>query len=97
MALTKYRKSFLEMFEKNRDLFIEFKELHDKFVADNDTYKKEFNEKGKVLVDIIREYELRLTSHQNSGQYGKFANNLADKFWNEIRGYLPQIDFVGVK
>lgn len=95
--MTKYRQYFLEMFEKNRDLFVDFKEIHDKFVDDNATFKKEFNEKGKILVDIIREYELRLTSHQNKGQYGKFANNLSEKFWGEVRGYLPMIDFVGVK
>lgn len=93
----KYRQLFLQMIEDNRDLFLDFKEIHDKFTEDPESFKDEFNEKGKVLVEIIREYELKLTAQQNRGQYSKFSSNLSDKFWDQIRGFLPKIDFVGVK
>lgn len=93
----KYRQLFLQMIEDNRDLFLDFKEIHDKFVKDPDTFKEQFNEKGKVVVEIIRDNELKLTAQQNRGQYSKFSSNLSDKFWDQIRGFLPQIDFVGVK
>ena len=85
------------MIEDNRDLFLDFKEIHDKFTEDPESFKDEFNEKGKVLVEIIREYELKLTAQQNRGQYSKFSSNLSDKFWDQIRSFLPRIDFVGVK
>ena len=93
----KYRQLFLQMIEDNRDLFLDFKEIHDKFTEDPESFKDEFNEKGKVLVEIIREYELKLTAQQNRGQYSKFSSNLSDKFWDQIRSFLPRIDFVGVK
>lgn len=85
------------MVEKNRDLFLDFKEVHDKYVEDEEKYKDEFNKKGRKIVDIIRSYEMRLTANQNSGTYSKFSTGLADKFWNQVRSFLPRIDFVGVK
>jgi hypothetical protein len=93
----KYRQLFLEMIEENRDLFLDFKEVHDKFVGNEEAFKDEFNEKGKKIVEIVREYEKRLTSQQDKGQYSKFSTGLADKFWDQVRGFLPRIDFVGVK
>lgn len=92
----KYRQLFLDMIESNRDLFLDFKEVHDKFIED-ESYKKEFNEKGAKVVDIIREYERKLTSQQDKGQYSKFSTGLSDRFWDQIRAFLPRIDFVGVK
>ena len=93
----RYRQLFLEMIEENRDLFLDFKEVHDKFVNDEETHKSEFNEKGAKVVEIIRDYERRLTSQQDKGQYSKFSSGLSDKFWNQIRAFLPRNDFVGVK
>lgn len=93
----KYRQLFLEMIENNRDLFLDFKEVHDKFVQNEDVYKDEFNEKGAKVIEIIRDYERRLTSQQDRGQYSKFSAGLSDKFWDQIRSFLPRIDFVGVK
>lgn len=93
----KYRQLFLEMMEAHRDLMLDFKDIHDKFLQDEEQFKNEFNEKGAKVVDIIREYEMKLTAHQNSGQYSKYSSGLADKFWDQIRSFLPRIDFVGVK
>ena len=63
----------------------------------DDNLKGEFNEKGAKVVEIIRDYERKLTSQQDKGQYSKFSSGLSDKFWDQIRGFLPHIDFVGVK
>lgn len=93
----KYRQLFLEMIESHRDLFLDFKEIHDNFVNNPEGFKDEFNEKGKAIVEIIRENELKLTAQQNKGQYSKYSSNLSDKFWDQIRAFLPKIDFVGVK
>lgn len=92
----KYRQLFLDMMQENRDLFLDFKEVHDKFVED-DSQKEEFNKKGAQVVEIIREYERKLTSQTDKGQYSKFSTGLSDKFWDQIRSFLPRIDFVGVK
>lgn len=93
----KYRQLFLEMVENNRDLFLDFKEIHDKYMEDENAYRVEFNEKGAKVVEIVRDYERRLTSQQDRGQYSKFSSGLADKFWDQVRGFLPKIDFVGTK
>lgn len=87
----------MKMMEEHRDTILDFKEIHDKFIEDNEKHKAEFNDKGKKVVEIIREYELKLTAHQNSGQYSKFSTGLSDKFKNQIKTLLPMIDFVGVK
>lgn len=97
MASAKYRQLFLEMMQENRDLFLDFKEVHDKYMENEEEYKKEFNEKGEKVVEVIRNYEMKLTAQQNSGQFSKFSTGLADKFWDQIRTFLPRIDFVGVK
>lgn len=94
--VAKYRQLFLDMMQENRDLFLDFKEVHDKYIED-DNYKEEFNSKGAKVVDVIRDYERKLTSQQDKGQYSKFSSGLSDKFWDQIRSFLPRIDFVGVK
>lgn len=93
----KYRNLFMEMLENHRDLFLDFKEVHDKYVENEEEYKKEFNDKGAKIVEIIRDYEMKLTAQQNKGQFSKFSSKLSDKYWEQVRGLLPRIDFVGVK
>lgn len=93
----KYRQLFLEMMQEHRDLFLDFKEVHDKFVEDTEKHQNEFNEKGAKVVEVIRDYERKLTTQQDRGQYSKFSSGLSDKFWDQIRSFLPRIDFVGVK
>ncbi len=85
------------MLEKNRSLFTSFKTLHDLYVADQEKYQEKFNKQGATVVEVIREYERMLCAHSESGQYGKYSNTLADKFWEAVRGYYPMIDFVGVQ
>jgi len=93
----RYQQLFLQMMEEHRDTILDFKDIHDKFMKDNDKHKNEFNEKGKKVLEIIREYEMKLTAHQNSGQYSKFSIGLSDKFKNQIKTLLPMIDFIGIK
>jgi len=95
--MSKYRKYFQQMLEEHKILMTNFKEIHDKYIQDEETWKKIFNEEGKKAVEIIRQYEKQLCSKTNSGTYSKFSSNLADKFWAEVRLYFPRIDFVGVK
>lgn len=95
--MPRYKEYYNQMIVANKDLFDEFKITHDNYIKDEDTFKEEFNRIGEKVVSIIRDYELRLCSHSEGGQYGKYANTLADKFWNEVRKIYPRIDFVGVK
>jgi len=93
----KFRQYFNEMFEQNRDLFLRFKLLNDDFGRDRKKYQYEFNEVGKQVTNIIREWEGRLCGYMEKGKYSNYSQNLADKFWLEIRNYFPYVDWVGVK
>jgi len=83
--------------EIHKTLFDEFRIAHDAFAADPENNKTQFNESGNKILPIIRQYERMLTSEMSGSQYGRFSNNLSDKFWETIRRTFPKIDFVGVK
>lgn len=93
--MSKYIQLYKEMVKENKELFHKFKEVHDKYEKDEEKYQEEFNNIGEKVFEIIRDYELRLTSRAESGQYAKYSSNLAEKFWERIRKDYPQIDFVG--
>lgn len=95
--MTKHQQYFQDMLESHKELFDRFKHLHDKYAADPKQWQQKFNEEGEKVLAIIRRYENLLCSHSESGKYGKFSSNLADKFWETVRKYLPKIDFVGLK
>ncbi len=91
------QKLFLEMLEGHKDLFARFKDIHDRFAQDQDKHKKEFNEVGTQVLDVIRKYENILCGKTENSQYGKFSNKLSEKFWTGIHAIFPKIDFVGIK
>lgn len=97
MAKAKYREYYDLMTEQHGPLLEQFKEIHDQYVEQPDTWRDEFNTVGAKVVEVMRDYELRLCSNSEGGRYGKYASNLADKFWDHIRKTYPKIDFVGTK
>ncbi len=97
MAMAKHQKYFQDMLETHKELFEEFRIAHQDYVSDSENNKQKFNEVGNKVLPIIRQYERMLTSEMSGSAYGKFSNNLSDKFWSTIRGAFPKIDFVGVK
>lgn len=95
--MTKNKEYFLRMVELNKDLFERFRVVHDLFAVDPEKNLAEFNEIGREVMDVIYDWENKLCSHSESGQYGKFSNKLVDKFWEEIRATYPKIDYIGVQ
>lgn len=95
--MTKHQQYFQDMLENHKELFDNFKKIHGDYAKDAKKWQKEFNEEGEKVLAIIRRYENLLCAHSESGKYGKFSTNLADKFWEAVRKYLPKIDFVGLK
>ncbi len=82
------------MVDDYEEFFTEFKVLHEKYVEDPDQYGDEFNETGQKVLRIIRRYENELCSRSENSGYGKFSENLSEKFWEMVRGYFPFIDSV---
>ncbi len=94
--MVKYKKAFKEMLEDNSNLFNRFKQLHDQYAQDKQNYKNQFNEEGTKILRVIRRYENALCAKSENSSYGKFSASLSDKFWEEIRSYLPLIDQVSI-
>lgn len=83
------------MLEENKELFENFKNIHDAYVLNPGLNQDRFNNAGRDVVDVIREYERKLCGNMNAGKYGAFSSNLSQKFWDEIRKVYRKIDFVG--
>jgi hypothetical protein len=93
--MVKYKQQVQDMLASQQDLFKEFKEIRDKYAVDPKKWQEQFNEVGIKVVPVIQRWENNLCSKSESGKYGKFSSNLADKFWGEIRVHFPKIDWVG--
>ncbi|MCL4417533.1 MAG: hypothetical protein M1365_12715 [Actinobacteria bacterium] len=95
--MAKYKKQVEEMLEIHKDIFIPFKDIHDKYLADPEKWQEKLNEEGDNILRIIRRWENNLCSKTESGRrYGKFSSNLSEKFWEEIRSIFPKIDSIGL-
>lgn len=84
------------MYASHKDVFDAFSDIHEKYMADAETYQELFNTEGEKILPIIRKYENLLCNQSESSRYGKFSANLADKFKDEIRKHFPRIDFIGI-
>ena len=92
-----YQETFQKMVEQNKEIFDNFKAVHDAYVLSPEVNKAKFNELGREITDIIRDYERRLCAQMGKGQFSKFTQNLSEKFWNEVRKVYPKIDFIGIQ
>lgn len=95
--MREYQRAFQTMLEQNKELFDTFQLIHDAYVLNPDANKAKFNDVGREVTDVIREYERRLCAQMGKGMYSKFTQNLSEKFWGEVRQMYPKIDFVGVQ
>lgn len=82
------------MMKDYNEFFGDFKKLHDNFATDPDEWEEKFHEKGRKVLRIIRNYENSLCSKSENSGFGKFSENLSEKFWAEVRGVFPLIDKV---
>lgn len=95
--MTKYRQYVQLMLDENKELFDEFKPIHDAYVLSPAVNQTKYNAIGSEVMDVIREYERRLCAKMGAGQYSKFAINLSEKFMAEIKAIFPKIMFIGVE
>jgi len=95
--MTKHEEYYQKMIDQNLKLFGRFQDLHDQYIINPSQFQIEYNQLGEQILNIIREWERKLCRDCERGQYSKFSNNLADKFWGLVRKDFAKIDFVGVK
>jgi hypothetical protein len=95
--MTKYKQYVQEMLEQNQEAFAKFKVIHDGYQNDRKQWSQKFHAEGQPIVDIIRDWERRLCSGMEKGKNAVYSAKLSEKFWNEVKEYLPLIERVGVK
>lgn len=93
----KYKQQVQDMLEAHKDIFKEFKKLHDAYEVDPKKWQDEYNEKGLEIQAILRRWENNLCGKSEGGMYGKFSSQLADKFREEVKVHFPKIDHIGMK
>ncbi len=84
------------MISENKDVFDAFTKIHFEYSIDQDKMQQVFNTEGGKIQDIIRDYENKLCSNTERGQYNQYSTGLAEKFQNEIRAHYPLIDHIGL-
>lgn len=94
--MVKYKQQVQDMLAAHEEQFKAFKKLHDAYADDPHEYQAEFNEKGLEIQAILRRWENNLCGKSESGKYGKFSSNLAEKFREEVKVHFPKIDYIGV-
>lgn len=83
------------MLRENTEAFEAFRKVHEEYSKDTSLQEK-FNEVGKPVVGIIKDYEDKLCRGSEAGGYAQYSGNLAEKFWSEVKREFPLIDRVGV-
>ncbi|MBU3978192.1 hypothetical protein KKE68_00640 [Patescibacteria group bacterium] len=77
-------------------LLFENKIIHDNFAKDPSNWQDKFNETGTKILRVVRRYENNLCSRSENTGFGKYSINLSEKFWEEVRLFLPLIDQVKI-
>ncbi len=93
----KFKEYFNQMFEQNREEFMQFMILNDQYSKDKKLMKGELDEKGEKVVQIVKEWEDKLCKTMEKGENGAYSSKLGEKFQAEVGKYFPYIHEVGVK
>lgn len=95
--MTKYKETVKQMLDQNKEIFAEFRKLHDEYALNSDELQEKYNTEGKKIMEIVRLYEDRLCGHAEGSGYAAYSGNLAEKFQQEVRKVFPKIDWIGIK
>lgn len=97
MAQTRYKEAYEQMVHDNKALFDEFQKIHDEYALNELKMQDLFNEKGKLVMGIVRKYEDILCKRSEVNGFSEYTSKLAEKFQDEVRKHFPKIDQVGIK
>jgi sugar-specific transcriptional regulator TrmB len=95
--MTRYKQAFEEMVARHKQEFAEFKKVHDEYAHDQSKWQAKFDELGRPINRIIWDTENRLCGKMEGSGRGQYTANLAGKFKEEVKKYLPLIDMVGIR
>lgn len=84
------------MSSENKDLFAQFKKIHDAYSRDKFANQQAFNQHGAQVRRIMELWDSKLCGRMEGGLNATYSARLSEKFWQEIKQEFPLIDFVGV-
>ena len=93
----KYKKYFEQMFEENKELFMNFMILNQDYGRNKKRLKYEFDEHGSKIKGIVNQWENRLCGAMEKGQNSAFSSKLGEKFIDEVTRYFPYWHEIGLK
>jgi hypothetical protein len=94
--MTKYKQYFQRMLEVEKELFENFRIIHDNYALNPQANQDEFNKEGERVLQVIRLWENKLCSQSEKAGYASFTSNLSEKFRQEIKKVFPEIDNIGL-
>ena len=97
MAKAKYKQYFEQMLAEEKELFENFRAIHNEYKINQTALQEKYNLEGERVVAIIRDWERRLCSAMGRTIYSQYAQQVSEKFWDLVRKEFDQIDMVGVK
>lgn len=95
--MPKFISMYNQMVKEHKPLFEEFKKIHEAYKLDRQKNAAEFNQVGAEVVAVVREYEQRLCGGMERGQFGKYSDKVAEKFWDRVKKDYSHIELVGVE
>lgn len=96
MAKQKYQIFYDLMLEQNKKAFDAYQPIHDQFAADGSN-AEEFHTQGRKILDIVRDWDRRLCSGMERGNFAGYSSKLSEKFWQRVKKDLPMVEEIGVK
>lgn len=97
--MTKYQKYYTQMWDTQKQILREFADAHDAYKKNqkDKSAKKNFDDTGKVALEIMREWDARLCQQMEKGSNNVFSSKVSAKFWDEVKKDFPLVDLVGVE
>lgn len=92
----KYEQFFTLMLDQNKEVFDEFRKMHDLYAKDPQKYQDQFNQIGYDIQDLVQRYENMLCSNSESSGKGKFTSALSEKFQAEVKKEFPKYSQIGM-
>lgn len=93
----KYKQYYQQMMEAHGEEFAAFRPIHDGYVHDRKAWSARFHSEGQKILDIVREWDRRLCSGMERGQFAGYSSKLSEKFWAEVKKQFSHIELIGVR
>ena len=94
--MTKYKEYYDLMVSANKELFDEFKTIHDRYGMEEEKFQNEFNRVVAKVQIVLKEWEDKLCGRSEGSGYASYSGGLAQKFQDEVRKHFPFIDNIGI-